>query len=157
AAEKLAEFLGDPDVEDITRADIEEFIEHRLSVVSSATANQDYRSLQQLFKWLYHEDEIPENPSATMRPPTLDEQPVPVLTEDEIQGLLRATRGTDFTARRDRAIITMFLDTGARLSEMGGLKVVHIDWDLEVAMVLGKGRRHRSLPMSPITIKELDR
>src|SRR5690606_21111470 len=105
----------------------------------------------------YEEDEIPENPFAKMRPPKINEQPVPVLTDDEIQALLRATRGTDFAARRDRAIITMFLDTGARLSEMGGLQVAHIDWDLEVAMVLGKGRRHRSLPMSPITIKELDR
>lgn len=51
----------------------------------------------------------------------------------------------------------MFFDTGARLAEMAGLRLTDIDWDLGVAVVVGKGRRQRSLRMSLTTIKELDR
>ena len=50
------------------------------------------------------------------------------------------------------------LDTGARLAEVAGLETSHVDLDqLGVAMVLGKGRRERTLPLSPTTIKHLDR
>jgi integrase/recombinase XerC len=38
------------------------------------------------------------------------------------------------------------LDTGARRDEMIGLTLDDVDLDLDVLVVLGKGRRERSLP-----------
>lgn len=139
------------------RAALEGFIGERLLQVSSATANQEYRSLQQLFKWLHEEGDIESNPFEKMRPPRVIERAIPVVTEGDIERLLRACTGTGFVDRRDKAMFSMFLDTGARLSEVANLQITHIDWDLEVALVVGKGRRHRSLPLSPVVIRELDR
>lgn len=157
AVEGLTRHLGDVPVRDVDSSDIEDYLAARLLDVSDATVNQEYRSLQQFFKWLYMEDEIERNPFDKMRPPKVTEKEVPVISVEDTRALLKACTGTDFNARRDRALFTMFLDTGARLSEIANLKVEHIDWDLEVAIVIGKGRRPRSLPLSPTTIKELDR
>jgi site-specific recombinase XerD len=38
-----------------------------------------------------------------------------------------ATAGTDLTARRDTAIIMVFLDGGLRLSELAGLRIADVD------------------------------
>lgn len=160
-AAKLADWLEEHDhsgaVTDIGKSDIEGFISKRLSEAADSTANQEYRSLQQFFKWLFEEEEIPADPFDRMRPPRIEEKEVPVITEDQIRKLLKACEGTDFEDRRDKALFTMMLDTGARLNEIAGLRVTDLDWDLGVAIVTGKGRRQRTLPLSPTAIKELDR
>ncbi len=63
-------------------------------------------------------------------------------SRDEFDGdLFKACGGRDFADRRDTALLTMFIDTGARLGELAGLHVDHLDLDVGVALVLGKGRR----------------
>jgi integrase len=66
---------------------------------------------------------------------------VPVLDENGLKRLLAACAGKHFEARRDTAIIMFLLDPGARRAEVAGLRVADVDFDLDVAVVLGKGRR----------------
>jgi integrase len=80
-----------------------------------------------------------------------------VLSDDQLGALIDACAGKDFTARRDTAIIRTLLDTGGRLSEVAGLKLEHVDFDLDVLHVLGKGRRGRSVPFGRRTALALDR
>ena len=68
----------------ITKADIEGFIAHFLENRASATARQRYASLQQFFKWTTAEGEIPENPMEKIDAPRVDEQPVPILTVNQL-------------------------------------------------------------------------
>ena len=133
------------------------FLEHVLSRRASATARQRYASLGQLFKWLYEEGEIDRNPLDRVKPPKVAEQPVPVLNDDELRKLIAATAGKSFDGRRDEAIIRVLIDTGMRLGELANLKVADVDLDLEVAVVLGKGRRFRTTPFGMTTTKALDR
>ena len=42
-------------------------------------------------------------------------------------------------------MIMLLLDTGARRAEMVGIKLADVDLELDVLLVLGKGRRERSL------------
>jgi hypothetical protein len=58
--------------------------------------------------------------------------------------------------RRSRPI-TFLLDTGARRGEIAGVRVIDIDFGVEVALVLGKGRRERTLPFGRTTALALDR
>jgi site-specific recombinase XerD len=94
---------------------------------------------------------------ARMKPPKVDETEVPVVPDPDLLKLLAACEGPGFTERRDTALVLMLLDTGGRLAEIAGLEVAHIDLGLGVALVLGKGRRERALPMGPKTLKALDR
>lgn len=161
AANQLAGFLtqtGMPTAADsIHREHVEAFIVDVTARRTASTAATRYRGLQQLFKWLHEEGEITTNPMARMRPPKVEEREVPIVAEDDLRALLKATQGQDFEARRDTALLLIFLDTGGRLAEIAGLQLEHIDLVQGVALVLGKGRRERSLPMSPTTIKGVDR
>jgi hypothetical protein len=53
---------------------------------------------------------------ARMKPPIIPAQPVPVVPEDGLRRLLAVCAGKDFEARRDTAIITLLLDTGAAVA-----------------------------------------
>lgn len=126
--------------------------------VSAAHVAKNYRSLQQLFRWLDEvEGEIESSPFAKMVPPAVPEQPVPVLTDDQIRALIAACRGTGFEARRDEALIRLFVDTGARIGEIAPLTIGDLDFDADVAHVMGKGRRARAVPFGARTGQMLRR
>jgi integrase len=99
----------------------------------------------------------------TMRPPKVPEKLPPVLSTEDLQNLIAACKGKEFEDLRDEAIVRVFIDTGARLSEIANLQFVtdggYSDVDLDVGelRVLGKGRRYRRLPIGRKTIKALDR
>jgi site-specific recombinase XerD len=122
-----------------------------------ATAATYYKVLKLLYQWLEDEDELPASPMAKMRPPIIPDQPVPVIPDDGLRRLLAACAGKGFEARRDTAMIMLLLDTGARRAELVDLKLVHVDLDLDVLLVLGKGRRERALPFGHKAGAALDR
>jgi site-specific recombinase XerD len=125
--------------------------------ISAATVARHYRSLQQLFRWLELEEEITQSPFVKMSPPAVPEQPVPLLTDDEIGRLLNVCKGNDFDSRRDTAIFRLLLDSGLRVAELIGIKLQHLDFEQDVALVLGKGRRQRAAPFGNRTGEALRR
>jgi site-specific recombinase XerD len=135
----------------IAREHVEAHLAELLARLSPATAAKHYRSLQQFFRWLVEDGEIPRSPMERMSPPTVPEQPVPVITEDELTRLLAVCVGNTFENRRDTAIIRLFLDTGMRSAELTGLALEDLDFDHDVAVVMGKGRRSRAAPFGART------
>jgi site-specific recombinase XerD len=126
--------------------------------LSAANTAKHYRSLQQLFRWLHEvEGEISSSPFVKMSAPAVPEQPVPVLTEEQLRALLKACEGTHFEARRDMALVRIFLDSGARIGEIAPLRVEDLDFELDVAHVVGKGRRARAVPFGAKTGEALRR
>jgi site-specific recombinase XerD len=125
AVDRFAMFLvaaGMPtEVASITREHVEEFISGVLANRKPATAHQRYRGLQAFFKWCLEEEEIPESPMRNMSPPILPEQPVPILTDEELSRLIKACEGKTFEDRRDAAMIRLLLDSGMRRAELAGL------------------------------------
>jgi site-specific recombinase XerD len=159
---RLHEFLtasGMPtEVAKITREHIEAFIADQLARLKASSARSRYASIRQFFRWLAEEGEIRESPMARMRPPAVPEEPVPVLTEDQLRALLKAAmKDTTFYGRRDEAILRVFLDTGARLAEVAGLQVEDILLDSGTVRLFGKGRRVRFNPIGHKTVRALDR
>jgi hypothetical protein len=80
---------------------------------------------------------------ARMKPPMVPDKPIPVVPEDALRRLLAVCAGKSFEARRDTAMIVFLIDTGARRGEIADLRVTDLDFDLDIALVLGKGRRER--------------
>ena len=74
-----------------------------------------------------------------------------------LRRLLKACDGKGFDARRDTALIMLLLDTGARRDELMSRTLGDLDQDLDVLVVLGKGRRERALPYGHKTALGLDR
>jgi site-specific recombinase XerD len=139
------------------RADLEAYLSDLLSRRAPATAATYYKVLKLLYQWLEDEDEIPTSPMAKMRPPIVPDRPVPVIPDDGLRRLLAACAGKGFEARRDTAMIMLLVDTGARRAELVDLRLAHVDLDLDVLLVLGKGRRERALPFGHKAGAALDR
>ncbi len=122
-----------------------------------ATAATRYRGLLRFFGWAVTEGELTVSPMAGMKPPAIPETPPPVPAADDLRKLLRACEGREFENRRDTAIITLFIDTGARLSEIANVGLADIDWQERTVRVVGKGSRPRLLPMGAKAILALNR
>jgi site-specific recombinase XerD len=54
-------------------------------------------------------------------------------------------------------MVRLLLDTGVRASELMGLAVEDVDLEQGLAVVLGKGRRARSVPFGTKTAQDLGR
>ena len=129
--------------------DIQQWMVRLLDRYSSAYASNQYRALQQFFKWLAAEDELPD-PMAGLQPPHVTDKLVPVFTTEELMKLEQACAGRTFAQRRDTVIIAVFRATGIRLAELAGLRYDPGDprrsdidlWQREIT-VRGKGGKSR--------------
>jgi integrase/recombinase XerD len=123
---------------------------------SAAYASNQYRALQQFFKWLAAEDELPD-PMAGLAPPRVVAKLVPVFAPGELARLERACAGRGFAQRRDTAIIAVLTATGIRLSELAGLRCGDLDlWQREIT-VRGKGGKDRIVRIGHQAARSLDR
>jgi len=145
------------------RQDVQEWIVWLLERYSAAYASNQFRALQQFFKWLAAEEEIPD-PMAGLRPPAVADKPVPVFTGDELCRLERACAGRGFQERRDAAVIAVFRATGMRLSELAGIRYDPGDprrsdldlWRREIT-VRGKGGKTRTVKIGHDAARAVDR
>ncbi|MBE2998703.1 tyrosine-type recombinase/integrase [Nocardiopsis sp. HNM0947] len=145
------------DWEDVDRSHVETWIVrlHERGHKSSYVNNQ-YRCLQQFFRWLAEEEEIP-NPMRKTKPPKVTVEPVPVFEQDETDRILAQAKGRGFLRRRDFALMSLLRDTGMRLQELAGLTLADVDLDRRKARVTGKGERTRWVRFTPPTALALDR
>ena len=162
AVDKLADWCaahdGPTDPTEVTRGQVTAFLAEMAEHWKPATCSLIYRALQQFFGWLVREDEITRSPMDGMRPPAIPEQPVPVLTDEQLRPLLASVDGgRDFVSRRDAALIRLFLDTGCRRGEIAGLTVEDVDLEHQSIRVLGKGARMRIVPYGAKTAQALGR
>lgn len=157
SAEQLLAHAAKVGVDPFERDAIESYLTQLAETAAASTCSVRFRALQQLFKWLHTEEEIDADPLARMQAPIVPEQPVDVLTDDQMRTLLRTLAGSDFVELRDTAIVRLFADTGMRCAELAALTIETVDLELDVAYVLGKGRRPRACPFGAKTAGALDR
>ena len=82
--------------------------------------------------------------------------PVEFLTPAETDALLAAPDQDTWTGRRDRALLTLAVQTGLRASELTGLTVDDLQLTTAAHVTCtGKGRRTRATPLTPTTLAVL--
>jgi integrase/recombinase XerC len=139
--ESPAEALSVPHVRDWAVRDYKRFLKRRRRLAPSSV-NQALAAIDSFYR-----------SRAVGRPEVDREQPTQVapraLDEDEQRALLRTVERCP--SPRDRAIATMFLYTGLRLSELAGLEVDDVAVTARKGMVTvrsGKGDRFREVPLN---------
>ena len=103
--------------EQVTGREIQQWMAWLLGRYSSAYTSNQYRALQQFFKWLAAEDQLPD-PMAGLQPPQVAAKLVRFFTPGELTRLEQTCAGRSFAQRRDTAIIAVLTATGIRLSEL---------------------------------------
>jgi site-specific recombinase XerD len=78
------------------------------------------------------------------------------LTREEVQALLAAPDMATWCGRRDRIMFALLYNTGARVSEMIGIRVADITLGATSSLRLhGKGRKQRTVPLWKETADEI--
>jgi hypothetical protein len=79
---------------------------------------------------------------------------VRALTREEIEAVLAAPDQSTWTRRRDRVLLLTMYNTGARVSEMTGLRRDQVRFRASTYVELhGKGRKERTVPLWPHTAR----
>lgn len=78
------------------------------------------------------------------------------LTREEIEALLNAPDAATWCGRRDRVMLATLYNTGARVSELIGMRVGDIVLDRSSSICIhGKGRKERTVPLWHTTAKQI--
>ncbi len=87
---------------------------------------------------MYRNDYVKYNPIEKVDPPKQSRRLLPCLNEDEIECLIEQAGNI-----RDKAIISLFVDSGIRLNDLVNIKPDDIDWDNLTVTIMGKGSKQR--------------
>lgn len=108
-------------------------------------------AVKSLFKFFLKQQMVSSSPVNLIETPKLEKRLPSFLKEDEIINLLKVIEFDDtFFGLRDKLLITLFYQTGIRLSEIIGLKNHSIR--TEEIKVVGKRNKERIIPLSNTTL-----
>jgi site-specific recombinase XerD len=124
--------------------------------LSASAVNSLIRSVKAFCRWLADEELMERDPFHRVKAPKVPRLVKPHLSTQELTKVL-ATARSNRNAYRDEAVILFILDTGARASEVCGLRTDAIDWSSGIARLYGKGQKERYVPFSPHTAKAMQR
>ena len=133
----------------ITLNDIHSFVGYLAETnhSKSATRARKISTIRIFFKYLTVKEKILDvNPAQNLETPKLDKRMPKYLTLEDSKKLLEVTCNDDNrNAKRDFAIITLFLNCGMRLSELIGINIKDIHFDDAKMTVIGKGNKERTI------------
>jgi len=87
--------------------------------------------------------------------PKIPKRAVDYLTEEEIKQFFNSLKGRSLRRYRFRALVTILVSTGCRISEALNLKFGDIDWDKKEALIVGKGNKQRKLYFTDLSLKHI--
>jgi len=145
-------------VEDITGKLVVDFLDHieRRRRCSPRTRNARLAAIRSLFTFIGREE--PETLEQCRRIRTIplkrtQHKTIDYLEEKEMKAVLQAVNINTRTAIRDRALLLLLYNTGARVSEITALNIADLQLDDPGQVhLLGKGNKHRNCPLWPETV-----
>jgi len=107
-------------------------------------------AVKSLFRFLYKNNLISQDESAKVKSPKLHLKPITFLEPNEVAKLINESESPSLltkrevafnkiTAIRDTAILSLFLGTGIRVSELVGLNLIDLDLDNNAFKITRKG------------------
>lgn len=118
-----------PELADLAKRDIAAWLDYTHKTTSATTTALRFRGLAAVINWLANpgDDDEPyltKNPIKGLRPPKVEEEPVQVLSLEQVRKAIAACKasGSDFESRRDEAMIRLLYDTGIRRGELVSMK-----------------------------------
>jgi site-specific recombinase XerD len=148
-------------VEDLDESLVLGFLDHVETTrgCSPRTRNARLAAIRALFSFIARQEPSLLLHSQTIRTIPLkrtEHKTVDYLEEKEMQALLNAVNLTSRTGVRDKALLLLLYNTGARVSEIVELKMADLRLDGAAQVkLLGKGQKYRSCPLWPETLEAL--
>ena len=108
------------------------------------------RAIKAFWSWLFEEGYVEKNPMAKFPLPKVPKNIVKTLNLEQIKKLLNEVDRHTPLGDKYYCILLLLLDTGARASELVGIKIADIDFINGFIKVTGKGQKERIIPFTNI-------
>lgn len=179
-AQKPIPLLDDSDLEKLTQSDLTAYAEYLTYYLKSDESHSENRvlvnhdlaikrklcSIRSFYDYLFKNQRIGSNITELVPLPKIHEKPILRLSKAEMMKLLSTAQdGADMskgqqrfqriTARRDYAILCLFLGTGMRVSECVGINLRDLDMENNAVLVTRKGGNQVVLYFPPETADAL--
>jgi integrase/recombinase XerD len=142
----------------LTKADVLAFITDQTARCSAPTARLRLTALKVFARGLAAEEGFDSAPGLSVMSPQLDERVVDHLTDAQVRALIVACNGGELRDVRDKALVSLFVETGMRASEMLALCIEDVSIRECTAIVRkGKGAKGRRVKFSPQTAVLVDK
>jgi integrase/recombinase XerD len=127
-------------------ADLLAYMSERHALTRATTANRRLTVFKRFFRWALRDHLVAADPTLKL---LAARQPLRVpqsLSESMVEALLAAPETSRPLGLRDRTMLELIYASGLRVSELVGLKTVHVGLDEGVLRVVGKGSKERLVP-----------
>lgn len=140
------------------RGDVESFLADQFRNRAKATSiGRRLSSLRRFYRMQSAAGVVKVDPTLRVRAPKLPRRLPKSLSEAQVETLLDAPDTETTLGLRDRAMLETLYATGLRVSELVGLKLAQVSFDMGVVRVLGKGSKERLVPLGEESIDWLRR
>ncbi len=134
--EKLSKFVLHIDYLKANKRDIQRYLNSIApNKYGLGNRHSHYRAIKTFHRWLEEEYGF-SNPIQGMPAPILGKPILPSLTREEVRMLIEKA-----DTIRDKAIISLFVESGLRLAELTRIQPEEIDWNTRTIMVTCKGQK----------------
>ncbi|WP_020209066.1 site-specific tyrosine recombinase XerD [Gilvimarinus chinensis] len=113
--------------------------------------------LRGFYRYQIREGRLQIDPLAHIDNPKLPRALPKLLTEADVEGLLRAPDVTDSVGLRDKAMLELLYACGLRVTELVSLTMPMLNLRQGVVRVLGKGSKERLVPLGEEAVYWLER
>lgn len=161
-ADALSKSVDRLAVEDLTEPRVLDFLDRVEAIrgCTRRTRNARLAAIRGLFAFIARERPVLSEQARRVRAIPLKRAPyrsVDYLEEGEMQALLDAVNPNSRTGLRDRALLLLLYNTGARVGEIVALRLCDLRLDRSPQVRLrGKGDKSRSCPLWPETAAALE-
>lgn len=140
----LEENGGCPAPSDMTTLHLRGYVSrlHEAGLAKSTIARR-LASLRSFFRFGRRDGWADSNPAKPLRNPRKSRTLPHFLSTDDLDRLLKAPKGNDWQAKRDRAMLETLYSAGLRVSELVGITDGDLDMRSGLVRVRGKGKRER--------------
>lgn len=146
--DRYVRFLGETTVRDSSPDDVRAFARQlEADGLARSSTNRTITAVRGLHRYLFAEGMVVSDPTADVEPAQLPKGLPKAISEEDIERLIDAAKGTDALAMRDRAILEILYGTGMRISECVGLSLDDVDLEAALIRVTGKGNKQRLVPV----------
>jgi integrase/recombinase XerD len=134
--------------EGVTREKITSYMhEQKKQGLTAVSICRSLAAIRMFHRFLVRENFATVDPTDLVDTPKLWKRIPDVLSQAEVNAMLDATQGRDWQSVRDRGILELFYASGLRVSELVGLRVDSINYDMGFVRCLGKGSKERIIPI----------
>ncbi len=140
------------DLSGVTLNHIEQFLDYLIDheLLSSSSIARNISSIRGFHEFATAEGLAQANPAELIELPKKAKKLPEVLNPDEIEALLSTPNLETPAGIRNKAILETLYGTGMRVSELTGLEVDRMFFEIGFIRVIGKGNKERLVPVGEI-------